>query len=73
MGPAGRTAAAIAIAAAGQVRRPRRRGASAPAASPLSRWLGEPRNAVFLVLATALLAGGGRKVVQWWRARKLRS
>ncbi len=34
------------------------------------RWLGEPRNAVFLVLGSALLFGGGRKMLQAMRARE---
>ena len=34
------------------------------------RWLGEPRNAVFFVLGSALLIGGGRKLLQAVRARE---
>src|SRR5436309_6871248 len=69
MGPRGQVAVALARAAVGQVGETRRRGPKGPRPSGLSRWLGEPRNAVFLLLATALLAGGGRKLLQWWRAR----
>ena len=35
----------------------------------VNRWLSEPRNAVFLVLASTLLIGGGRKLLHAWRSR----
>jgi hypothetical protein len=33
-------------------------------------WLTEPRTAVLVVLGTVILAGGGRKLMQAWKARK---
>ena len=35
-----------------------------------NRWLGEPRNAVLIVLASVFLFGGGRKLRQAWLARR---
>jgi hypothetical protein len=34
------------------------------------RWLSEPKTAVWLALAAAVLIGGGRKLSAWWQARK---
>lgn len=68
MTPGSRIAATVPAAATGQIRKNRRRAAGA-AQRGWSRWLGEPRNTVFLVLASALSIGGGRKLLQWWRAR----
>ncbi len=53
-----------------QVRQPQRRRRVLTRQPLWARWLGEPRNAVFLVLATALFVGGGRKLLHAWRARK---
>ncbi|WP_406695773.1 hypothetical protein V5E97_32715 [Singulisphaera sp. Ch08] len=73
MTPGSRIVATLPVAATGQIpiRKSRRR--SDPSAVPRgwSRWLGEPRNTVFLVLASALFLGGGRKLLQWWRARAI--
>jgi hypothetical protein len=69
MGPWIRMAAAWSAAVVGQVRGTIHRRPPVPVQPGLSRWLGEPRNAVFLVLAAALVLGGGRKLLQWWRAR----
>lgn len=68
MMPGSRIVTVLPSATAGQVRKSRRR-AVATAQRGWSRWLGEPRNTVFLVLASALALGGGRKLLQWWRAR----
>lgn len=68
MSPGSRIVATLPAAATGQVRKTRRRAVSA-AQRGWSRWLGEPRNTVFLVLAAALSIGGGRKLLQWWSAR----
>ena len=38
--------------------------------NPRRRWLSEPKTAVWVVLALAVLIGGGRKLSAWWRARK---
>lgn len=46
--------------------------AQRPAPEPgLGRWLTDSRNAVFAVLLTALIVGGGRKLIQARQARKL--
>ena len=34
------------------------------------RWLSEPKTAVWIALAAAVLIGGGRKLSAWWQARK---
>lgn len=69
MGPWIRMAAAWTTAVVGQVRGTVHRRPPVLVKPGWSRWLGEPRNAVFLVLATALVLGGGRKLLQWWKAR----
>jgi hypothetical protein len=46
-----------------------RRRVGTPPVSGWSAWLGEPRNAVFTVLAAALVLGGGRRLLLGWRAR----
>lgn len=71
MTPGRRIVATLPVAATGQVpiRKSRRRSEPTVAPRGWSRWLGEPRNTVFLVLASAFLIGGGRKLLQWWRAR----
>lgn len=68
-----RIVATLPVAATGQVpiRKSRRRSEPSDTPRGWSRWLGEPRNTVFLVLASALLFGGGRKLLQWWRARTI--
>ncbi|SIO61056.1 hypothetical protein SAMN05444166_6623 [Singulisphaera sp. GP187] len=73
MTPGRRIFATLPVAATGQVpiRKSRRRSEPSDAPRGWSRWLGEPRNTVFLVLASALLLGGGRKLLQWWRARAI--
>jgi len=63
-------AAFLGALAVGQVRKVQRARAASTASHAWSRWLGEPRNAVFLVLASALLLGGGRKLLHAWRARR---
>jgi hypothetical protein len=47
----------------------RRRRGEGRAERGWSSWLGDPRSAVLVVLASALLVGGGRKLLQGWRAR----
>src|SRR5262249_12267864 len=47
-------------------RRPR---PGAPAGRSWSRWLGEPRAAVLIVLFLIVLIGGGRKLLRSWRGR----
>lgn len=69
MGSGFRIVAILAALSAGQVRRSRRRKIQAPGVPSWSQWLGDPRSAVLLVLASALGLGGGRKLLQWWRAR----
>ena len=46
-----------------------RRSAARPAAKGWDRWVSEPRNAVWLVLGAVCLVGGGRRLLQVWRAR----
>src|SRR5262245_18902845 len=49
---------------------PRRRPRLDRAADrPWSRWLGEPRAAVLIVLFLIILIGGGRKLMRSWRGR----
>jgi hypothetical protein len=50
------------------VTRRRQRGQE-PAGRGWSRWLGEPRAAVLVVLFLIILVGGGRKLLRGWRAR----
>lgn len=73
MTPGRRIAATLPVAVTGEVptRKSRRRSAPTDLPRGWSRWLGEPRNTVFLVLASALLLGGGRRLLQWWRARSV--
>src|SRR5579875_1088577 len=59
----------LAAGAAAQVRNPARRPKGTPIAPGWRRWLGEPRGAVLLVLGLALALGGGRRLLQSWRAR----
>jgi hypothetical protein len=40
-----------------------------PAGRSWSRWLGEPRAAVLIVLFLIVLVGGGRKLLRTWRGR----
>jgi hypothetical protein len=51
---------------------PRRpgRGRAAGEAGPARSWLGEPKAAVWLVLAAVVLIGGGRRLLWAWRARQ---
>jgi hypothetical protein len=62
-------AAILAGSALGQVggSRPKRPAGRVP--TTWERWVGQPRNAVLFVLAAVLLGGGGRKLLQAWRAR----
>jgi hypothetical protein len=34
------------------------------------RWLSEPKSVIWLALAVAVLAGGGRRLIAWWQARR---
>jgi hypothetical protein len=38
--------------------------------TPDRHWLREPKTAVWIILAAALVVGGWHKLRQWWRARK---
>jgi hypothetical protein len=49
---------------------PRPAGRRAPGTGAGRNWLGEPKAAVWIALAAALLIGGGRKLLLAWRARK---
>jgi hypothetical protein len=53
----------------GRVSRPGRKRPAHAATSGWDGWLREPRNAVWLVLGAVLVIGGGRRLVQVWRAR----
>src|SRR4051794_36572096 len=70
MGFGSESSAFVAALAAGQIPKPQRRRPRAGASGGWSGWLGEPRNGVFLVLATALIVGGGRRLLQSFRARR---
>jgi hypothetical protein len=50
-------------------RRRQRPRPGAPAERGWSRWLGEPRAAVLLVLFLIVVIGGGRKLLRSWRGR----
>ncbi|WP_422926210.1 hypothetical protein [Singulisphaera sp. PoT] len=67
---AAQVAAFLGALATAQARQVQRRRPIATKQSFWSRWLSEPRNAVFLLLATSILFGGGRKLHHAWRARK---
>jgi hypothetical protein len=69
MGVSSQALTRLAAGAAAQVRKPSRRPPQTPPAPAWRRWLAEPRSAVLLVLGLALLFGGGRKLLQGWRAR----
>ncbi len=49
---------------------PRPAGPRAPGTGAGRNWLSEPKAAVWIALAAALLIGGGRKLLRAWRARK---
>jgi hypothetical protein len=49
---------------------PRRRDLISRGESPDRHWLREPKTAVWIILATALVVGGWRKLRLSWRARK---
>lgn len=70
MGSGNESRAFLTALAAGRVPRGQRRQPGSVASRGWSGWLGEPRNAVFLVLASALIFGGGRRLVQGWKARR---
>jgi hypothetical protein len=70
MGLGSQAIAMLAAGVAAQVRRPSRRRGGEGSAPGWRRWLGEPRNAVLVVLGLALLVGGGRRLLQGWRARR---
>lgn len=64
-------AAIVAGALTGQSASPRRRTATSRQGPGVGRrWVGEPRNAVLFILASVILVGGGRKLLQAWRTRK---
>ena len=50
--------------------RPARDAGSRPSSAGWSAWLADPRTAVLAFLASALLFGGGRKLLQGVRARR---
>jgi hypothetical protein len=62
-------AAILAQTALGQVTTPRRSRAGRRTLSTWERWVGEPRNAVLFVLGAVILLGGGRRLLQLWKAR----
>jgi hypothetical protein len=63
------TALVFAASAVAQIRKQRGRPPAHSDAPGWARWIGEPRSAVFLVLVSALLIGGTRKLLHLWRAR----
>ena len=69
MGLDSQAIARLASGVAGQDRKPSRRQVLGKPVPGWRRWLGEPRSAVLVVLGLALVLGGGRKLLQGWRAR----
>lgn len=63
------TAALLAQTTNAPERRSARRRVARPPVRGWSGWLREPRNAVLAALAGLVAVGGGRRVLQWWRAR----
>jgi hypothetical protein len=61
--------AILAGSAIGQVESPRRRRLIRRAPLGWERWVREPKSTVLLILAAVILLGGGRKLLQAWRAR----
>src|SRR3989442_610549 len=73
MGLGGRAIVCLAAVAVGQdgTETPRRRSQGKKTAAPgWGRWLGEPRAAVLIVMLLIVLIGGGRKLLQGYRARR---
>ncbi len=59
----------LAGSAIGQTVSPRRKRAAGRALSRWERWISEPRSTVLFILFSVLVFGGGRKLLQGWKAR----